>query len=112
MNYSKAILAVVATVLAALVPAVTGGISTAEWLNVVVLGAGAAAVFAAPNVPFAPITKAVLAVVTAAATALVTFVGAGGFDNVSSGQWLQLGVVVLAAVGVFSVPNRPAVKQA
>ena len=110
MTYAKSALAVLATVLAALVPALVGGVSTAEWLNVVIIGAGAAAVFAAPNVPFAKYTKSVLALVAAVATALVTFVGAGGLATVTQGQWLQVAIVALGALGVYAVPNRTAVR--
>jgi len=106
MNYVKALAAVVATVLSAVVAALAGGsgISTAEWINVAILGAGALAVFAAPNVPGANFTKSALAVITAVLTLAVTLIDGG----ITSSEWLQLAVAGLAALGVYALPNKPA----
>lgn len=79
-RYWKFILAVVATVIS---------------------GVGALAVFAAPNVPGAMYTKSILAALTAALTLLASFIT----DGVSTSEWLQIGVAVLGAIGVWSVPN-------
>lgn len=103
-SYAKALAAVVATVLSGVVAALTGdnAVSAQEWVNVAILAAGAMSIFAAPNVPGAPVTKAVLAVVTAVLTLAVNLL-AGGLDV---SEWLQLGVAALGALGVYAVPNR------
>lgn len=107
MNYLKAVAAIVATVLAGLIGTLHDGVSTSEWLNVIVLGAGAAAVLAAPNVPGSRYTKAVLSVLTTVSVLLVSLVGAGNLASLSADQWLQVAVAALGAVGVLAVPNKP-----
>lgn len=104
MNYAKAIAAVVATVLSGVIAALTGDgvVSTAEWINVAILAAGALAVFTAPNVPGARVTKAVLAVITAVLTLAVQLIGDGTLDMT---EWLQLAMAALGALGVYAVPN-------
>lgn len=103
MNYAKSGAAVVATVLSGVVAALTGDnlISPVEWINVSILGVGALAVFAAPNVPGARVTKAVLAVLSAVLVLLVNLI----VDGVTVSEWLQLGVAALGALGVYAVPN-------
>jgi hypothetical protein len=105
MNYLKAAAAVAATVLATVVTALTGDsrIDPSEWVNVVILASGAAAVFASPNVPGARYTKVVLAVVAAMATAAASLVS----DGISITDTLQLAVAALGALGVYQLPNRP-----
>lgn len=48
-RYTKSILAVLAAVLTVLVSAIVGGISTTEWIQIVLAGAGAVGVYAVPN---------------------------------------------------------------
>lgn len=104
MAYAKSLLAVLVTVVSAVVAAMTdGAISNVEWINVAIAGAGAAAVFAAPNVPGARYTKSVLAVLTA----VLTFLASVVTDGVSSAEWLQVLVVAAGALGVYAVPNKP-----
>lgn len=105
MNYGKSLLAVVATVLSAVAAALTGdnNIDPTEWLNVVLLAAGAAAVFAAPNVPGARYTKVVLAVITAVVTAAASLI----LDGISTTDLLQLVLAGLGAVGVYAAPYTP-----
>ena len=109
MNYGKSIAAVAATVLAAIVAAMTGdqNIDPTEWLNVVILGAGAAGVLAAPNVPGAKYTKLVLAVVTAVATAAASLI----LDGISTTDLLQLVLAALGAVGVYAAPYAPVLRS-
>ena len=104
MNYSKAGAAVVATILSAVVAALTGDnvIDAVEWINVAVAGVGALAIFASPNVPGAPITKAVLAVLSAVLVLAVNLIA----DGVTISEWMQLGVAALGALGVYAVPNQ------
>jgi drug/metabolite transporter (DMT)-like permease len=104
MNYAKALAAIIATVLSGVVAALTldETITPAEWINVAILAAGAAGVFAAPNVPGSRYTKAVLAVITAMLTLAVQLLVDGTLDLT---DWLQLGVAALGALGVYAVPN-------
>jgi hypothetical protein len=104
MNYAKAILAVVATLISGAVVALTGDgiISNVEWINIAIGGAGACAVFAAPNVPGAMYTKSILAGLTAALTLLVSFIT----DGVSTSEWLQIAVAVMGALSIYAVPNK------
>ena len=103
MNYAKAGAAVVATVLTGVVAALTGDavIDDVEWINVAIVGVGALAVFAAPNVPGARVTKAVLAVLSAVLVLLVNMIA----DGITMSEWMQLGVAALGALGVYAVPN-------
>lgn len=101
--YAKAFAAIVATVLSGVIAALTGdgAVDAQEWVNVALLAAGAAAVFAAPNVPGSRYTKAVLAVLTAVLTLAVNLI-TGGLDLT---EWLQLGMAALTPLGVYAVPN-------
>jgi hypothetical protein len=103
MNYAKAGAAVVATVLSAVIAALTGDavIGDVEWINIAIAGVGALAVFTGPNVPGARVTKAVLAVLSAVLVLLVNLI----VDGVTISEWMQLGVAALGALGVYSVPN-------
>jgi hypothetical protein len=103
-KYSKAVAAVVATVLAAVVAALTGdnAIDATEWVNVAILAVGACSVFAAPNVPGAAFTKSVLAALSAGLVVLASVI-IGGLDTV---ELLQIGLAVLGALGVYAVPNK------
>lgn len=102
-RYWKAVAEVLAAVAAAVVAAQTGDgvISNQEWVNVAILGVGAAAVFAAPNVPGAKYTKAVIAVLTAVLTLLASHITGG----LTQTEILQLVVAGLGALGVYAVPN-------
>src|SRR5690349_601238 len=101
--YAKAFAAIVATVISGVIAALSGDgvVDAQEWVNVALLAAGAAAVFAAPNVPGARYTKAVLAVLTAVLTLAVNLI-TGGLDLT---EWLQLAIAALGALGVYAVPN-------
>lgn len=103
MNYGKALMAVLATLISGVIAALVGDqvVDTQEWVNVALLAAGAAGVFAAPNVPGARYTKSILAVVTAVLTLAVNLI-AGGLDLV---EWLQLAMAALGALGVYAVRN-------
>jgi hypothetical protein len=105
MNYLKAVAAVVATVAAAVVAALTGDgvISNVEWVNVAIAGAGACAVFSAPNVPGARYTKLILAAISA----VLVFLASAITDGVTLTEAVQLVVVALGAVGVWRAPYSP-----
>ncbi len=103
-KYTKAILAVVATVISGVVAALSGDntISNPEWVNVAILAVGAASVFAAPNVPGAAYTKSILAVLTAGLTVLTSAILGG----VTVTEWLQIATAALSAVGVYAFKNE------
>lgn len=106
-KYAKFGAAVVATVLSAVLAALLGDsvISPQEWVNVAVLGVGALAVFAAPNVPGAAYTKSIIAVLTAVLTVLASVI-VGGVGTV---EIIQIALAALGALGVYAVPNRESV---
>jgi hypothetical protein len=106
MNYAKAGAAVVATILSGVVAALTGDavISDVEWINIAIVGVGALAVFASPNVPGARVSKAILAVLSAVLVLLVNLIA----DGITISEWMQLGVAALGALGVYAVPNTGA----
>jgi hypothetical protein len=102
MKYAKFALAVVATVLTGLVGAYTDGVITnVEWINVAIMGVGACAVFASPNVPGSMYTKTIIAVLSAVLAALASFIT----DGISQSELMQLGVIALGAIGIYAVPN-------
>ena len=106
MQYAKAGMAVIAAGASALVAAYTGDqiITTLEWINVAIAVATAAAVFAAPNVPGAPVTKFILAMIMTGLTAAVNIIAA---DPHSGTVWFQLLAAVAGAAAVYSVRNTP-----
>jgi hypothetical protein len=95
-KYAKFIVIVVATILSALSAALVGdnAVIPEEWVNVAILGVGAAGVFAAPNV---------LAVLAAGLTVLATVILGG----ITTAEIIQIVVAGLGALGVYSVPNKP-----
>lgn len=103
--YAKSIGMVLMTVVTAIVAALTDDVvSTSEWINVAILGFGAASVFTAPNIPGAKHTKVVLAVLVAALTAVASFLTGG----ITVAEWLQVLVAAAAAVGVYALPKSGA----
>lgn len=106
MKYGKLFAAVVAAVLMAVLAALTGDnvISNTEWVNVAIVGVGAAGVFAAPNVPGARYTKAVLAVLAAVLTLLASAIT----DGITVTEWVQIGIAALGALGVYQVKTPEA----
>lgn len=102
-KYSKFFAAVLVTVLAAVSAALFGDnvISNPEWVNVAIMGVGAAGVFAAPNVPGSKYTKSILAVATAVLTVLASVI-VGGVGTVEVIQMILAG---FGALGVYAVPN-------
>lgn len=104
--YAKMIAAVVATVLSAVIAALTGDnfIGPVEWINIAIAAVFAAGIFAAPNVPGSRYTKTVLAVLSAVLVLSVNLIA----DGITVSEWLQLGTAALGALGVYAVPNRGA----
>ena len=101
-QYAKLILMVIAAGGSALVAALSDNrLTQPEVVNVVLALLGAAAVFTAPQIPGAMYTKWVLAAAVAAATTVLTFLGANGtIQAISLSEWIQVGLTILAALGV------------
>lgn len=104
MHVAKAITAVIATIASAIVAGLAEGVplSPAAWINVAVLGVGAASVYIGPNVAGASVVKAALAFLTAVLTLAVNLIAEG----ITLAEWLQLVVAGLNAIGVYAVPNK------
>lgn len=101
--YTKFIVQVIITVLTALAAVWAGGVTPVEWVNVAIVGAGALAVFTAPNVPGAEYTKGILAAITAGLVVLSSAI-TGGLAFV---EIVQIIVAAAGAVGVFAFENKP-----
>jgi hypothetical protein len=99
--YLKMFAQVVATVLAGLVAAQTGGVTSVEWIQIATLGVGAAAVFAGPNVPGAVFTKSILSVLAAVLVVLESVIVGG----ISTPDIYMMVIAGLGALGVYAVPN-------
>jgi hypothetical protein len=101
--YVKSIIAVIVAVLSA-VPAVMADdvITNSEWINVALLTVNAAMVFAAPNVPGAKYTKAILSLLvtllTVATSVLTNY-------TVSYEELAQILLALAATAGVFGFKN-------
>ena len=104
MQYVKLGVQVLVTILAAIVAALAGDnvLDSVEWVNVAIIGVGAAAVFYGPNVPGAPITKFVLSFLAAVLTVLASAI-VGGIQTV---ELIQMLIAGAGAVGVYALPNR------
>ena len=100
--YAKSIGMVLMTVVTAIVAALTDNkVSTAEWINIAILGFGAASVFTAPNVPYAKYTKTTIAVLTAGLTAVASYLTGG----ITTAEWLQVLVAAIGAGSVYALPK-------
>jgi phage tail protein X len=110
LQYAKTLVALVAAVLAAVLPALTnhagllpdGHLGASGVANIVVLAAGAIQVFNAPNVPGWRWAKLIAA---AAAAAGVVLISALTDADVGAAEWVQILVAGLGALGVAAVPN-------
>lgn len=102
-KYAKLFAPIVATVLVA----VTGFISDGELslTEILVVASGAAMAvqtYVIPNVPEFPWSKGTAAVVIVILDALVLAI----VDGVQIGEWLNLAVLALGALGIFPATNR------
>lgn len=104
MQYAKFVVQVIVTVATAIVAAMAGDdvISSVEWVNVAIVGVGAAAVFYGPNVPGARVTKFVLSALAAVLTVLASAI-VGGLQTV---EIIQMLIAAAGAVGVYAIPNK------
>lgn len=104
--YAKAIEFTIAAALSALVAANTDGVVTApELVNIAIFTLGIVGVYWAPNLPegWRAYFKGIVAFGTGALIALQSAITAG----VTPGEWAQIAVAALGAIGVVIVPNTP-----
>jgi hypothetical protein len=105
-RYLKFIAQVFATGVAAIVAASADNrVDAAEWINVLILTLGAVSVLGAGELPAGvwAHTKTIVAGVTAGAVLAVSYVSDGWY--ITTTEWLQIGLAVLAAIGIAVVPG-------
>jgi peptidoglycan biosynthesis protein MviN/MurJ (putative lipid II flippase) len=108
--YAKTLVALLTAVLAAVLPALTnhagllpdGHLGASGVANIVVLGAAAVQVFSAPNTPGWRWAKTIAAAVAAGGVVLISALTDA---DVGAAEWVQIGMAVLGALGVYAVPN-------
>lgn len=102
-QYLKMVAAVLGAVLTALVPifSLGSGVTAQQWVNVAIVGVSACVVFTAPNIPGAAYTKVIISALLAGLTVVVSVISGG----ISTAEWIQIGVAVLTALGVFGAKN-------
>lgn len=103
MKYAKLLMQVLVTIAVAVVAALAGDnlVDSIEWVNVAIVGVGAAAVFYGPNIPGAPVTKLVLS----ALAAILTILASAITDGIQTVEVIQMLIAAAGAVGVWAVPN-------
>lgn len=106
--YAKTLAALLAAVLAAVMPGLLDApMGWPEWINVVVLAAGALHVANAENVPGWRYAKAIAAGVAAAGVAVIAGLSDGVF---TTAEVVQVVLAVLGVAGVGAVRNAGTVK--
>ena len=103
-KYLKFIAQVVATILAAIYPALTDGDFTVfEQINCLIIGLGAVSVLGAGNLPEGvwKYTKFYVSVATAVFVAIASFLS----DGVTGAEWIQIALAGLGAAGVIVAPG-------
>ncbi len=105
-HYAKSLLYVALAVVGVLVTALSDDVvSTAELVNIAIIGVGALGVYLVPNLPqnVAKYGKTIVAFIAAALVALNSFLDGG----ITASEWLQIAVAAFAGIGVFIIPNEP-----
>jgi uncharacterized membrane protein YqaE (UPF0057 family) len=99
----KALLMLVAAVLAAVLPylTVTDHLGLTEWINVAILVAGAVYVYNSANLPGYRHAKAIAAVVASVGVLLLTVVT----DGITATEWIQVVLALLAPPAVAVARN-------
>lgn len=108
MKYNKLIVAVVFTVVQLIIAAFTGDshIDAVEWIAIAIGAVNALIVVIVPNLPegsgIATYAKSWTAAVLAGLVIAANLILDG---NISGTDWTQIAAAVLAALGIFAVPN-------
>lgn len=103
--YAKSLLYVLLAIAGVLVTALTDNVvTTAELVNVGIIGVGAVGIYVVPNAPegAARFMKTGVAFVAAALVALASFLS----DGITTSEWLQIAVAAFAGIGVYIIPNE------
>jgi hypothetical protein len=109
-HYAKSIVYIALAAVTFLVTALSdNALATEEIINLVIVVLGAIGVYAVPNFPegVAKVAKTGVAFLTAGAVALASFLTGG----VTLSEWLQIIIAAFTAIGVYIIPNEPAVKE-
>jgi hypothetical protein len=109
-HYAKSIVYIALAAVTFLVTALTdNALSTEEIINLVIIVLGAIGVYAVPNFPegVAKVAKTGIAFLTAGTVALASFLTGG----VTISEWMQIIIAAFTAIGVYIIPNEPAVKE-
>ncbi len=103
MSVAKAIVQLVMTVLAGIVPAlIAGPLTPSSWINIVVLGAGVVMVYNAANIPGYAYAKLIASAVSAVALVLTAAITDGA---ITPDEIIQMVLGAAAALGVGAIPN-------
>lgn len=104
MSVAKAIVQLVMTVLAGIVPAlIVGPLTPAAWINIVVLGAGVVMVYNASNaIPGYAYAKLIASAVSAVALVLTAAITDGA---ITPDEIIQMILGAASALGVGAIPN-------
>lgn len=104
MTVAKAIVQLVMTILAAIIPALTvGPLDTAAWVNIVILAAGVVMVYNAANIPGWSYAKLIASAVAAIAVVLAAALTSG--HGLAATDYIQMALAAAAALGVGAIPN-------
>ncbi len=105
----KALVLLIGAMVAAVVPLVTAGpMGFSAWLNVVIVALGAGQVYITKNLPESPIWNLSKTFMAAIAAGLVVFSSALSDGSLSVAEVQQIGVAIVAAIGVWGVRNPDA----
>lgn len=106
MQWSKTIGAVIATVLSAVIAALTGDatLSAVEWINIAIIGVGALTTTVIPELDagVSKFAKPLALAASAVLTLLVNLIA----DGVTVSEWLQLAVAALGALGIVPLSGN------
>lgn len=103
MKYAKALVAVLAAGLTVLVSVMSdGAVSTTEWVQVAIAVVSAIGVYVVPNIPEFPYTKTIVASLLAGLNLVVAALSDG---TISQSEWVNIGLAILAAAGVYKIAN-------
>jgi hypothetical protein len=108
-HYAKSLLYIALAVVGVLVTALADELLTVdELVNVGIIGVGAITVYLVPNLPagVGRYAKVIVTFVVAGLVALQSFLTGG----ITTTEWLQIAVAAFAGIGVYVIPNEPAVK--
>ena len=105
-HYAKSLLYIALATVGVLITALTDNqVTTAELVNIGIVGVGAVTVYLVPNLPTGPgqVAKTLVAFVVAALVAVQSFLS----DGITTAEWLQIAVAAFAGIGVYVIPNEP-----